>query len=256
MHRKSRGRGRSKAEGAGKRRATDQRGARERSEPWGFKAAFAALCGGWRPPERRRRGRKPRVATGSVVSALVYHVMQSAGTLGTHFGWLWEDSLCESACADRRQRLPWAVFAELMRWALRALARRGRERESFWRGWRLVALDGTQFNLSNTPQSAGQLPKARTRRGPAAFAKIVANVLLEVGLHNPIAAEIGRVGESEWALARRVLRQLPGRALLLADRLYGCAAFAAEALRVCKQVGSHFLFRVRSQCHEIGRAHV
>lgn len=35
------------------------------------------------------------------------------------------------------------------------------------------------------------------------------NVLLELGLHNPLAAGIGRQGESEWALARRVLSQLP-----------------------------------------------
>jgi hypothetical protein len=106
-----------------------------------------------------------------------------------------------------------------------------------------VALDGTQFNLTNTPQITATTSKARTRRGRAAFAKIWTTVLLEVGLHNPLAAAIGRHGESEWALAQRLLAQLPKRALLLGDRLYGVAAFVVHAQAACARVGSHFLLR-------------
>jgi len=68
-------------------------------------------------------------------------------------------------------------------------------------------------------------------------------VLLEVGLHNPLAAAIGRHGESEWALAQRLLAQLPKRALLLGDRLYGVVAFARVAQAACRRVGSQFLLR-------------
>ncbi len=109
-----------------------------------------------------------------------------------------------------------------------------------------MALDGTQFSLTNTPQIVGALPKARTRRGRAAFAKLTTAVLLEVGWHNPLAAAIGRHGESEWELARTLLAQLSKRVLLLADRLYGCAAFAAQALAACERAGSHFLMRART----------
>jgi len=134
------------------------------------------------------------------------------------------------------------VFADLMRRALRPRATR-RQPEAFWRGWRLLALDGTQFSLTNTPQIAATTTKARTRRGRAAFAKLTTAVLLEVGLHNPLAAAIGRAGESEWALAQRLLAQLPARALLLGDRLYGVAAFVVHARAACQRVGSHFLLR-------------
>lgn len=106
---------------------------------------------------------------------------------------------------------------------------------AFWRGWRVVALDGTQFTLINTPQIVDTLPKARTRRGRAAFAKITTGVLLELGLHNPLAAAIGWHGESEWALAQRLLAQLPKRAVLLGDRLYGVVAFARAAQLACRQ---------------------
>jgi hypothetical protein len=168
--------------------------------------------------------------------------MQSAGTLAEHTAALFDDALADSSWADRRARLPWEIFAELMRRVLRPRATR-RQRDAFWRGWRLVALDGTQFSLTNTPQITATTTKARTRRGRAAFAKLTTAVLLEVGLHNPLAAAIGRHGESEWALAQRLLAQLPKRAVLLGDRLYGVAAFVVHAQAACARVGSHFLLR-------------
>lgn len=162
--------------------------------------------------------------------------------MGEHFAELFDDALADSSCAERRARLPWDVFADLMRRVLRPKATH-RHREAFWRGWRVVALDGTTFSVTNTPQITATVTKARTRRGRAAFAKLTTAVLLEVGLHNPLAAAIGRHGESEWALAQRLLAHLPTRALLLGDRLYGVAAFVVLARAACRRVGSHFLLR-------------
>jgi hypothetical protein len=208
----------------------------------GFLAAWDRLVGSWEPLMPVRRGRKPRVPVSQLVPALAFHMLQGAGTLAEHSAALFADALADSSWADRRARLPWTIFAELMRRVLRPKATK-REGEAFWRGWRLVALDGTQFSVINTPQILPRVVKAQTRRGRAAFAKITAAVLLEVGLHNPLAAAIGRDGESEWALAQRLLTQLPKRALLLGDRLYGVAAFVAHARAACTRVGSHFLLR-------------
>jgi hypothetical protein len=181
-----------------------------------------------------------------VLPALVFHVMNAAGTLAEHFALLFQDSLCDSSLSERRTRLPWEVFTELMRLGLRTLAQAATHPEAFWRGWRLVALDGTQFSLTNTPQIKATARKAKSRRGRAAFAKITTGVLLELGLHNPLATAIGRGGQSEWALALALLAQLPAQALLLADRLHGCAAFVAAVQAACKKVGSHFLIRART----------
>lgn len=209
----------------------------------GFLHAWQRLIGPAKlPTVARRRGRKPRVPVTDLLPALTFHVMQRAGTLAEHFSALFDDSLADSSWADRRARLPWEIFAELMRRVLRPRATR-RQRDAFWRGWRLVALDGTQFSLTNTPQITATTTKAWTRRGRAAFAKLTTAVLLEVGLHNPLAAGIGRHGESEWALAQRLLAQVPKHALLLGDRLYGVAAFVVHARAACRRVGSHFLLR-------------
>lgn len=220
----------------------------EAQEGSGFLAAWRELLGLARLPcVGQRPGRKPRVPLADLLSALTFHVMNQAGTLAEHFALLFEDSLNESGCANRRARLPWEVFAELMRRVLRPLANLRRHPEAYWRGWRLTALDGTQFSVTNTPQNNGALPKAKTRRGRAAFAKITTSVLLELGLHNPLAAAIGHKGQGEWELSLSLLAQLPKRVLLLADRLSGCAAFAAQAWRACRRVGSQFLFRARTQ---------
>lgn len=213
-------------------------------EPTGFLGAWTTLVGpNWRPSVPPRRGRKPRVPVDQLLQALTFHVMQGAGTLAEHFFELFQEPLANSSWSDRRSRLPWEIFADLMRRALRPVATR-RHREAFWRGWRLAALDGTQYSVTNTPQITATTTKAQTRRGRAAFAKITVNVLLELGLHNPLAAGIGRQGESEWELARGLLAQLPTGVLLLGDRLYGLPAFIVHARAACQRVGSQFLFRV------------
>lgn len=210
----------------------------------GFLAAWARLVGPRGVPMlATRRGRKPRVPLTQVLPALTFHVMHDAGTLAEHLFQLFRTPLADSSWSDRRLRLPWEIFAELMRRALRPHATLRHHPDAFWRGWRLVGLDGTQFSLINTPQVTATVEKARTRRGRAAFAKITTAVLLEIGLHNPLAAAVGRKGESEWALAQRLLAQLPKQALLLGDRLYGVVAFACVAQAACRRVGSQFLLR-------------
>src|SRR5436309_2117470 len=194
--------------------------------PTGFLAAWAQLVGARGIPTlAQRRGRKARVPLTQLLPALTFHVMQETGTLADHLFQLFREPLANSSWSDRRLRLPWEIFAELMRRALRPRATARKHREAFWRGWRLVALDGTQFSLVNTPQVTATRSKARTRRGRAAFAKITTAVLLEVGLHNPLAAAVGRQGESEWALAQRAAGtaapagRVAGRSLVWRRRL-------------------------------------
>jgi hypothetical protein len=231
-----------------------QRGAGARVHPQGFLAAWRRVLGSAEVPVvPRRRGRRPRVPLTEVLAALTFHVMQDVGTLSEHFTEVFGRPLADSSWSDRRTRLPWTIFTELMARVLRPRATARRHPDAFWRGWRLVALDGTDFNLINTPAIVAARPKARTRRGRAAFAKLPTTVLLELGLHNPIAAAIGRAGESEWALAHTLLAHLPTRALLLGDRLYGCAAFLAPALAACRQAHSHLLVRARGNVRPVVR---
>jgi hypothetical protein len=192
-----------------------------------------------------RRGPSSAVSLPRLLMALVHHFLSGPGTFAEHMCMLLGVRRSDSTLAERRAALPWALFAELLQACLRPRAQKKKHPQAFWRGWRLLALDGTTFSVSNTPQLTGAFAKAASRRLRAAFAKLNAVVLLEVGLHNPLALALGRHGESEWALALGLLAQLPKAALLLADRLYGCAAALAQVQAQCTAVGSHYLIRVR-----------
>ena len=130
--------------------------------PTGFLDAWAQLVGpAGSPTVPRRRGRKPRVPVADLLPALTYHVLSGAGTLAEHFVQLFGEPLADSSWADWRARSPWQIFADLMQRALRPRPAVRRHHDAFWRGWRLLALDGTQFSLMNTPAILATFPKAR-----------------------------------------------------------------------------------------------
>jgi hypothetical protein len=172
--------------------------------------------------------------------------MSGAGNLVEHLAILTGLEMSGSSLSERRQALPWEVFEQVLQLALRPLAKSRQHPQAFYQGLRLVAIDGTQFSLVNTPQILRACTKAASRRLRAAFAKLNAVVMLEVGLHNPLAAAIDPA-RSEWALALELISKLPACSLLLADRLYGCARFAWGLRQHCECVGSFFLIRARLQ---------
>lgn len=181
-----------------------------------------------------------------VVRALVFHLLRGTGTLCENLWLLHGKKLSPSSMSERRQNLPWKVFDIILGEALAPKAEEKKHPEAFYRGWRLVAIDGTQFSVTNTPQILSSLSKAASRRLKAAFAKVGAVVLVELGVHNPLAAEIGVEGESEMTLAKRLLSRLPEHSLLIADRCYGVGAFLCEFLTAAQEGACTFLVRVRS----------
>ena len=97
----------------------------------GFLAAWQELLGGASTPALGpRRGCKPRVPLTQLLPAFILHFMNGAGTLAQQFAQLFDARLADSAWAERRARLPWAVFAELLRRTLRPRANRRRTRRS------------------------------------------------------------------------------------------------------------------------------
>jgi hypothetical protein len=139
--------------------------------------------------------------------------------------------------------LPFEVFAQLLRRVLRPIGEA--PAQSSHRAWRLVAIDGVTFSLANTARVKQQCKKGGNQKGRAAFAKLQGAALVELVMHNPLAAAVGTAGESEWKLALGLLDHLPERCLLLADRLYGCGAFLAAARERLQRRRGHFLVRVK-----------
>src|SRR5271166_2193174 len=189
-----------------------------------------------------RRRRPPRISALELIQGLVFHAVAPSGTLAAHVKALSGQSITDGALSQRRALLPATLFEQIMAAALRPKARPAQHPQAFYHGLRLCGLDGSQFSVANTPQVKKQLRKAKSRRGRAAFPKVGVAVMVELGLHNPLAAAIGTRGESEMVLAKNVLAAQPEKSLLIMDRYYGTAqllvGLPAERER-------HFLVRVK-----------
>ena len=183
------------------------------------------------------------LSRGQLLVAILFHYTVTwAGSLAEHLFCLMGIQMSNGTLSERRQAVPFVVFEQLLRRLLRPLHLPSAQ--AFYRHWRLVAIDGVRFSMPNTEQ-VKHCKKGRNQKGKAAFAKLQCSALVELLMHNPLAARLGFNGESEWKLARGLLEDLPRGCLLLADRLYGCGAFLIAAWEILKQRDGHFLVRVK-----------
>jgi hypothetical protein len=118
-------------------------------------------------------------------------------------------------------------------------------RGAFLRGWRLMAIDGFELDVPDTPANAAAFGYPAGARERPAFPKVRVVTLGECGSHAKIAAQIGPVGGKgtcEQALARRMYPQLEEDWLLIADRgFYNWPDWQAAAA-----TGAALLWRVKA----------
>ncbi|MHB1522302.1 MAG: IS4 family transposase [Ferrimicrobium sp.] len=108
---------------------------------------------------------------------------------------------------------------------------------SWWRSLRLVAIDGTVFDLPDTGENSAYFDRPGSGRGEmqGAFPQARVVALVECGTHAIIGAEIGACSTGETTLARSLFKKLNNEMLLLVDRGFsgydlwqGAAATGAE----------------------------
>jgi hypothetical protein len=203
--------------------------------PWSLVYAILLACG-------VRRRRPPVITPMELIQGLVFHVVAQKGTLADHVKELTGKTITDGALAQRRARLPITVFDQMMKAALKPKGHPVQHPEAFYHGLRLCGTDGSLFSVTNTPQVKKQMRKARSRRGRAAFPKVGVAVMVELGLHNPLAAALGANGESEMVLAKQVLAAQPAKSLMLGDRYYGVGAVLVDWRSEDER---HFLVRVK-----------
>lgn len=191
------------------------------------------------------RGPEPKLGAWKLVTSLVYHVMNGAGILSEHVHQLLGVDIKDSSLSQRRQRIGFEPFRWLMKNALRPIADIDIDKSAFYQGLRLCGIDGSSWSVTNTPQITAAMTKAASRRFEAAFAKVQMCVLVELGIHNPLAAAVGLGNEGEWSLAEELLEFLPPSSLLIVDRLYGCGKYVRELIHACRARGSELLVRAR-----------
>ena len=124
------------------------------------------------------------------------------------------------AITRARQRLGDAVLADVFDAVAQPVAELLTP-GAFLGGWRLMAVDGFEWDAPDTPANADAFGYAGGSQHPSAFPKVRVVTLSEVGSHAKTGATIGPVtgaGSGEQALARTLCPRLEEDQLLLADR--------------------------------------
>jgi hypothetical protein len=119
----------------------------------------------------------------------------------------------------------------------------GTARESFLRGWRLLAIDGFEVDVPDTKENAAEFGYAGSGENRSAFPKARVVALAECGTHAFVAAEVDAYSVGERTLAARLYPRLRADELLTADRgFYSWPAWDSAAA-----TGAALLWRAPTQ---------
>ena len=93
-----------------------------------------------------------------------------------------------------------------------------RHPHAFYAGLRLVAMDGSNFEVADEPDTATAFGYPGSRTGHAVYPQAPCAVLVECASHAILGANLGAYRTAEWAICEPVLSQVNADMLLLADR--------------------------------------
>jgi hypothetical protein len=147
------------------------------------------------------------------------------------------------AISKARARLGREVLELLFRAACLPLATES-TRGAFYRGLRLVSIDGTCLDVADTPGNDAEFgrPGSHRRDGGGAFPQLRVVALAESGTHAIFDAAMGPYSTSERVLADRLWGSLVPGMLCLADRGF----YGYERFKTAMDTGAQLLWRVNS----------
>lgn len=201
---------------------------------------------------RDSRGGTARLSALELLLALTYHRLHGTGALSSNVKRISQVCMSDAGLYQTRQRVGIQSLEQFSQHCLKVLSDRPQEPFSFYQNRLLVAIDGTTFQLKNTKELNGKFDKsmsAHRKDEPGeevAFARLNVSCLVELGLHNPLAVDVGVAGESEIALGYKLVGRIPKDCMFLADRLYGNACYVSLLLDHFVDGDGGFLVRVGS----------
>lgn len=150
----------------------------------------------------------------------------------------------KSAITQARQRLGPEPLQRLYERLVQPLAVQGAGATTvgaFYRQWRKVAIDGTEFVVADTPTNRTAFGCARNQYGESAYPRLRCVTLVELGTRVLFGARHGPSKRSEVALAKGVVTRLQPGMICFADRLY----FSYHLWRRALRTGAALVWRVK-----------
>jgi hypothetical protein len=190
-----------------------------------------------------------RLGRGKTLEEVVSHVIAHFRDLLPDNKRVREQRLSENsgAYARARKRLPVELIFDFSNRVCNYL---GEISEPFADGRRAFILDGTTTTLAPTPALKAAYPPAPNQHGesvwPVARLMIANELQSGCALLPQIDPMYGENNVSEAVQARRILKQLPARSIVMADSGFGIYSVAHHAVLA----GHNFLFRLSGQRFE------
>ena len=147
--------------------------------------------------------------------------------------------VAKSSISALRSRIGWQPLADLVRRCCVALADPQVHPEAFYRGLRLVAMDGSNFELPDEPDNVAQFGYPGSRTGHAGYPQAQCAVLVECATHAVLAANLEPYGSPEWQACQPLLGVLKPGMLCLPDRGFN----GYEHWRQAQATGAELLWR-------------
>lgn len=146
----------------------------------------------------------------------------------------------KSGISQARTRLGSIPLQQLHDEVVGPIARK-ETRGAWYRDWRLVALDGSTFEVADTRENVKAFRRPAASRGTSAYPQVRLVSLVESGTHVLFGSVIGPYTDGETTLAHRVIPALRRGMLCLADRqFFGWALWTAA-----HATGADLLWRIK-----------
>lgn len=146
-----------------------------------------------------------------------------------------------AAICKARLRLGVQPIRQLFEQVVRPIAKRTTQ-GAWFRGLRLVVLDGSSLQLQDTPGNRKRYGKAGAAKGKTSPLPLIRFVALcEIGTHVLFAARMAPWKISEVALAKQLMDRIEPGMLCLADRLF----YGFELWNQAVATGAQLLWRVQ-----------
>jgi hypothetical protein len=153
----------------------------------------------------------PEAAYEAVFSVVTSGLAWAAGKPGGH-------SIAKSSISALRTKIGFEPLQDLMDLHCVPLATSGAQPEAFFAGLRVVAMDGSNFELPDEAANVEAFGYPGSRTGHAGYPQAQCAVLVECATHAILGACIGAYGTEEFKLCKGLLPKLDASMLCLADR--------------------------------------
>jgi len=151
-------------------------------------------------------------------------------------------AVAKSSISAARNKLGYAPLQSLHELACTPLADPLKQPEAFYAGLRLVAMDGSNFEIPAEPENIKEFGYPGSRTGHAAYPQAQCAVLVECATHAILGANLGPYRAAEWDVCQPLLSRLKPGMLCLADRGFN----GYSHWKAASETGAQLLWRCAS----------